>query len=62
MTESYLKEATEAHKLFDELSPKECQSIDLIRSGRSAIENANIDLGLALSEVEIDYLLSSLAI
>jgi len=56
MTESYLKEATEAHKLFDELSPKECQSIDLIKSGRSAIENANIDLGLALSEIEIDYL------
>jgi phosphoribosylformylglycinamidine synthase len=56
MTESYLKEATEAHKLFDELSPKESQSIDLIKSGRSAIENANIDLGLALSEVEIDYL------
>ena len=56
MTESYLKETSEAHKLFDELSPKECQSIDLIKFGRPAIENANIDLGLALSEVEIDYL------
>jgi len=56
MTESYLKQTSEAHKLFDELSPKECQSIDLIKFGRSAIENANIDLGLALSEVEIDYL------
>ena len=56
MTESYLKEYTEAHSLFDELAPKECQIIDLIKSGRSAIENANIELGLALSEVEIDYL------
>ena len=59
MTESFLKDKADANLLFDELTPKPSQSVDIINSGRGALEKANIDFGLALSDVEIDYLIEN---
>jgi len=56
MTESYLNNIKDADFLFSELKPKEYQNIDVLLLGKSAIEKANIELGLALSDVEIEYL------
>ena len=56
MTESYLNNIKDADFLFSELKPKEYQNIDVLLLGKSAIEKANIELGLALSDGEIEYL------
>ena len=59
MTESFLKDTVDAHLLFDELTPKPSLSIDILSGGRAALEQANVTLGLALSDVEIDYLIEN---
>ena len=58
MTESHLKDLNDVNFIFDELKPKSFNSIDILTQGKSAINNANIELGLALSGGEIDYLYS----
>ena len=50
MTESCLNNIKNAGLLFNELEPTAHQNIDVILLGKSAIEKANIELGLALSE------------
>ena len=42
--------------LFEHFSPKPMTSVDVLTGGRDALVDANICLGLALSEDEIDYL------
>ncbi|GGE76194.1 phosphoribosylformylglycinamidine synthase [Massilia psychrophila] len=59
MTESVLRSADQAALLFRELDAKALESIDLLGSGRAALASANIDLGLALSSDEIDYLVEA---
>ncbi|MBU6292971.1 MAG: phosphoribosylformylglycinamidine synthase, partial [Burkholderiales bacterium] len=49
----------QAQALFTELSPQPLAFIDIIRGGRNALTNANLALGLALSDDEIDYLLDA---
>ena len=56
MTESCLDNIKDAGLLFHELEPTAHQNIDVILLGKSAIEKANIELGLVLSEDEIEYL------
>ncbi len=56
MTESHLRNTDESSLLFEELKPKSYKSIDILKDGKSAIINANIELGLALSDGEINYL------
>ncbi len=56
MTESVLRNADDAAGLFRELEAKPLESIDVLAAGRAALERANTDLGLALSEDEIEYL------
>ena len=56
MTESHLRNLNESSLLFEELKPKSYKSIDILKDGKSAIINANIELGLALSDGEINYL------
>ena len=58
MTEMALYEAAEAARLFGHASPRPCKRIAL-SGGRSALEAANREMGLALSADEIDYLLAS---
>tara|TARA_B100000959_G_scaffold67080_1_gene71218 strand:+ start:7575 stop:11414 length:3840 start_codon:yes stop_codon:yes gene_type:complete len=56
MTESYLENIEESKLLFNELKPRNFNSIDILNNGESAIFKANIELGLALSDSEINYL------
>jgi len=56
MTEAVLRSRDDAAGLFVELEAKPLESVDVLAGGRGALEKANTDLGLALSEDEIDYL------
>jgi phosphoribosylformylglycinamidine synthase len=47
--------------LFIEAEPRPLRTIDLETGGRAALETANIELGLALSEDEVGYLLNAYA-
>jgi phosphoribosylformylglycinamidine synthase len=59
MTESVLRHADQAALLFRELEAKPLESVDLLGEGKAALVAANTDLGLALSEDEIDYLVEA---
>ncbi|MDQ1833552.1 phosphoribosylformylglycinamidine synthase [Massilia scottii] len=56
MTESVLRNADQASSLFRELEARPLESVDVIGAGKHALEKANTELGLALSDDEIDYL------
>ena len=56
MTESVLRSADQAKDLFRTLEARPLESIDLLGQGKRALETANTELGLAMSEDEIDYL------
>ncbi|MFI5309259.1 MAG: phosphoribosylformylglycinamidine synthase, partial [Polyangiales bacterium] len=56
MTESVLGSVAEADALFERAQPAPLGSVDLLGAGRGALAAANRDLGLALSEEEVDYL------
>jgi phosphoribosylformylglycinamidine synthase len=59
MTEMVLRNADDAAGLFRELEGKPLAFIDLLKGGKAALVNANSELGLALSDDEIDYLLEA---
>ncbi|ATQ77260.1 phosphoribosylformylglycinamidine synthase [Massilia violaceinigra] len=56
MTESVLRSADQASSLFRELEARPLESVDVLKAGKHALEKANTELGLALSDDEIDYL------
>lgn len=56
MMESVFTSLNDGEKLFAHHEPAPVQSVDLLGEGRSALVEANIRLGLALAEDEIDYL------
>ncbi|BBE09412.1 phosphoribosylformylglycinamidine synthase [Mycoavidus cysteinexigens] len=58
MTQTVLASRAEAQRLFDELPAQPLQSVEL-SLGRRALEAANLTLGLALAEDEIDYLMAA---
>lgn len=57
MTESVVYQLEDAAALFDVAEPQPLTEIPLLQQGKSALVSANIGLGLALSDDEIDYLL-----
>ncbi|MDO8306619.1 MAG: phosphoribosylformylglycinamidine synthase, partial [Herminiimonas sp.] len=59
MTEMVLRSADQAAGLFGELDPKPLAFIDIAQGGKNALVQANTELGLALSDDEIDYLLAA---
>lgn len=59
MTDMVLRTPEEAAGLFRELQARELEFIDLLAGGKNALEEANAQLGLALSDDEIDYLLDA---
>src|SRR5690606_3865101 len=61
MTQAVLDAPEQAEALFSHAEPRPLQSIDVLGQGRGAIETANVNLGLALAEDEIDYLAQSFA-
>jgi phosphoribosylformylglycinamidine synthase len=59
MTEMVLKNHEEAACLFVQSEAKPLQEIDIMTHGRKALADANVSLGLALADDEIDYLQKS---
>jgi len=59
MTETVAASRDQALHLFDELPARPLQTVDIIGTGRKALEAANVELGLALAEDEIDYLVDA---
>ena len=59
MTESVFGSLDEAAALFAKQEPRELSIVDVLGGGRIALEVANTQLGLALAEDEIDYLVAS---
>ncbi|GHA46708.1 phosphoribosylformylglycinamidine synthase [Photobacterium aphoticum] len=49
----------DAQALFHKAEPAPVQSVDILAGGRDALEHANVTLGLALADDEIDYLVES---
>ena len=56
MTESVLDSIDAARALFQHVAPQPLSTVDLLAGGRDALVKANVELGLALSADEIDYL------
>jgi phosphoribosylformylglycinamidine synthase len=59
MTESVLLKRQDAVHLFDAQPAAAMQHVDVIGQGREALVRANTEFGLALSDDEIDYLVTS---
>ncbi len=59
MTESVLDSVVAAEALFHHYSPQPLTTVDIMGAGRGALEAANRELGLALSDDEIDYLVDN---
>ncbi len=56
MTESVLSATKELARLFSRHEPSPLQTVDILKAGRAALDDANRDMGLALAEDEIEYL------
>lgn len=59
MIESVLYTIHEAKQLFEHIAPQTFSSIDILNEGKSALDKANLHMGLALSTDEIDYLIDN---
>ncbi|MCW1875269.1 phosphoribosylformylglycinamidine synthase [Erwinia sp. INIA-01] len=59
MMETVFTDLNQAEQLFAHHQPAPVQSVDVLGEGRDALVQANIKLGLALAEDEIDYLLAA---
>lgn len=56
MIEAVFESEEDLSVLFDHHEPRPLQTVDIIGQGRDALVSANTELGLAISEDEIDYL------
>jgi phosphoribosylformylglycinamidine synthase len=59
MTEVVFNKLEAVENLFQSAAPAEQREINIIDEGKDALVKANIDLGLALADDEIDYLVES---
>ncbi len=59
MTESVAFEREAAVRLFDAQAGRPMETVDVVGLGKAALDAANRDFGLALSEDEIDYLVAA---
>ncbi|MGF1874876.1 phosphoribosylformylglycinamidine synthase [Photobacterium frigidiphilum] len=59
MMEVVFTNVDSATALFAQAEPAPVQSVDILVGGRKALEDANLKLGLALAEDEIDYLVEN---
>jgi phosphoribosylformylglycinamidine synthase len=59
MTESLLADRAQATHLFTPLQAAPLETIDVLHGGKAALEQANIEFGLALALDEIDYLVDA---
>ena len=56
MTESVFANMQDAGKLYHTDTPKPLSTVDVMAGGKAALNQANSDMGLALSPDEVDYL------
>ncbi len=61
MTETVLGSFDDAERLFRHFAPQPLQAVDIMGGGVPALARANRDMGLALSEDEIAYLVDNFA-
>ncbi|EMB48391.1 phosphoribosylformylglycinamidine synthase [Vibrio mimicus] len=59
MMEVVFAELTDAQQLFSVAEPAPMSQVDVLAGGLRALEEANVSLGLALAEDEIDYLVEN---
>jgi len=59
MTESVLERPEDAARLFAHEAARPAATVDLLGLGQPALERANLELGLALSPGEVQYLMES---
>ncbi|MGB4073356.1 phosphoribosylformylglycinamidine synthase [Pseudomonas sp.] len=59
MTQLVLDNLEGAAALFSHAQPKPLTAVDVLGGGRAALEKANVEMGLALAEDEVDYLVTS---
>tara|TARA_R110002124_G_scaffold19440_14_gene78016 strand:- start:748 stop:4644 length:3897 start_codon:yes stop_codon:yes gene_type:complete len=59
MTQTILPSLEQAEALFAHAAPRALTTVDILKGGRQALQDADRDLGLALATDEIDYLLES---
>src|SRR5450759_1103562 len=60
MTESVLSDVdSAAEKIFQHGVPQPLATVDVLKGGSKALAKANLDMGLALSEDEIEYLVEN---
>ncbi len=59
MVETVFTELAQAEQLFRHDTPAPMTTVDVLGGGREALVTANTELGLALAEDEIDYLVKS---
>ncbi|MBK8335476.1 MAG: phosphoribosylformylglycinamidine synthase [Sterolibacteriaceae bacterium] len=59
MTESVLETIDDGDALFHHYEPRPLTTVDVLGKGRAALVAANGELGLALSDDEIDYLIDN---
>ena len=59
MTESVLDSIDAARELFHHVAPQPLTTVDILGGGKAALVTANTELGLALSDDEIDYLVEN---
>ena len=59
MTESLLWAREDAAHLFDEQAAQPMVHVDVLARGKAALAAANVEFGLALSDDEIDYLVTA---
>lgn len=59
MVETVLDELQQAEMLFTHHQPKPMTQVDILAGGTGALKLANVELGLALADDEIDYLVAS---
>ena len=59
MMETVVHNPEDAEILFRHQDPKPFKTVDILKGGREALVTANVELGLALAEDEIDYLVEN---
>ncbi|WP_151447702.1 phosphoribosylformylglycinamidine synthase [Lacisediminimonas profundi] len=59
MTEVVVRDAQQAAGLFQPLEGRPLESVDVLGGGKQALLTANTELGLAISDDEIDYLVDA---
>jgi phosphoribosylformylglycinamidine synthase len=59
MTEAVLNNLSDAQQLFHSAEPKPLNTVDILQGGKTALNTANSEMGLALSPDEVDYLVEN---